>query len=234
MTLEKPKLEAKAPWKGIFEFASIGIAAVIGVLIILSFFPGNIGESAYNLLNSNFILTLIAAVVAPWIAKTAKDKVGLDITSKEIEELLEAVRKAAELTRRDYDKMRDDYGRIGEHGKEAKNQAIERIKGILGEEKYSKIIKKVGSQFLDKAIDEYVASEWHERFPIEKEQVKDLISIAVDSVPKAKIWKELAAEEKEKIIGECFTSLNTLLEGAGIQGWGKDVLLVYIKAELNK
>jgi hypothetical protein len=230
--IEKKK---EAVYKNVFELAGIGVALFIAALLILSFIPNEIGDTAFKLLNSNLIITLIGAVVAPWIAKTAKDKIGLDITSSEIEELLSSVKKAAELTRRDYDKLRDENGTLPEHLRgEAKNHALKNIKDILGEEKTRKILEKVGYGFLDKAIDEYVASDWQKRFPIEKEQVKDLVSIAVDTIPKAKQWSSLSTEEQEETLENAFNNLKELLDGVGIRGWGKNVLESFIKAYLNK
>jgi len=143
---------------------------------------------------------LIGAVVVPWFAKSAKDKVGLDITEREVEELLNAVRTAAELTRKDYDQYRDEDGRIGEKGPEAKAYALKQIQAILGEETYIKIMKRVGSQFLDRDIDEYVKSEWRERYPVEKELIKELVTTTIDTIPKVKEWGNLSSEEREKII----------------------------------
>jgi hypothetical protein len=226
--------EKESPWKGIFELASIGIALFIIILLVLSFVPSEIGDNAFNLLNSNLVLTLIGAVVVPWFAKSAKDKVGLDITEREVEELLNAVRTAAELTRKDYDQYRDADGRIGEKGSEAKAYAIKQIQAILGEEKYVKIMKRVGSQFLDRAIDEYVKSEWHERYPVEKELIKELVTTTIDAIPKVKEWDNLSIEERERLIEESVTNLEKLLDQVGITGWGKNLLTAFITAELNR
>ncbi|MGD8505105.1 MAG: hypothetical protein PVF15_00375 [Candidatus Bathyarchaeota archaeon] len=226
--------EKEAPWKGGFELASMGIAVFIIVLLALSFLPAEVGENASDLLNSNIMITLIGAVVAPWIAKTAKDKVGLEITSSEVQDLLDGMKRAAELTRKEYDKKRENGALPGEKPKDAKEHAIKHIRNMLGEEKYNKIMKKVGDQFLSKAIDEYVASEWHERFPIEKEHVTDLVTVAVDMIPKVKDWNSLSNDERKKITDEAFKNLEKLLDGAGIFGWGRNMLEAFVMAELNK
>lgn len=233
--LKETEKEKETPWKGVFELAAMGVAGFIIVLLVLSFIPNEIGENAFDLLTSNLLITLISAVVAPWIAKTAKDKIGLDITSSEVQELLNSVQQAAELTRRDYDKLRNEDGSLPKkfYGA-AKNQAIKNVKDILGEEKSRKILEKVGYGFLDKAIDAYVASDWHKRYPIEKEHVKELVTVAVDMIPKAKEWSSLSTEERKKIIDTAFNDLKGLLDGVGIQGWGRNVLEAFIKAELNK
>jgi hypothetical protein len=224
--------EKETSWKGIFELASLGIVVFIIILLVLSFVPTDIGDKSFDLLNSNLMLTLIGAVVVPWFAKTAKDKVGLDISEREVEELLQAVKTAAALTRKEYDQYRNENGSIGEKGPDAKAYAIKNIKAILGEEKYVKIMKKVGEQFLDKAIDEYVSSEWQERYKVEKDLVKELVITAIDAIPKVKEWGNLHIDERETLIEESVSSLQKLLSQVGIQGWGKNVLVTYIKAEL--
>jgi hypothetical protein len=226
--------EKETPWKGVFELASIGIGVFIVILLVLSFVPNEMGDKSFELLNSNLVLTLIGAVVVPWFAKAAKDKVGLDISESEVAELLGAVRTAAELTRKEYDKYRDADGRIGAKGKEAKAYAIENIKSILGQEKYVKIVKRVGFQFIDKAIDEYVSSEWQERYKIEKDLIKELVKDTIDAIPQVKEWDNLSIEKREKLIEESVTNLEQLLDQVGIQGWGRNVLITYIKGELNR
>lgn len=244
MANEKPEAEIgpqksdaikkEAPWKDVYELASMGIALFIIVLIVSSFIPNKVGENALELLNSNLILSLIGAVVAPWIAKSAKDKIGLDITNSEVQELLNGVQRAAELTRREYDKKRNEDGvLVGEDRANAKKKAIVHIRNMLGEEKYVAIVNKVGSQFIDKAIDEYVASEWQKRYPIEKEQVKELVTVAIDMIPKVKEWNSLNNEERKEIVDEAFKNLKGLLDGVGILGWGRNVLEAFVIAELN-
>ena len=244
MAFEKPETDVEpqestamkiaAPEKDIFEWASLAIAILIVALLILSFLPTELGNTAFDILNSNLIITLIGAVVAPWIAKSAKDRIGLDITNSEVQELLNGVQKAAELTRTEFDKKRKEDGSLSEDNKkDAKLRALEHIKNMLGADKYNKILKKVGDQFIDLAINEYVTSEWQNRYPIEKEYVKELVTIAVNMIPIIKDWNKLTEEEQEQIVDEAFINLKGLLGGVGIQGWGKNVLEAFISAELN-
>ena len=227
-------MKIAAPEKDIFEWASLAIAILIVALLILSFLPTELGNTAFDILNSNLIITLIGAVVAPWIAKSAKDRIGLDITNSEVQELLNGVQKAAELTRTEFDKKRKEDGSLSEDNKkDAKLRALEHIKNMLGADKYNKILKKVGDQFVDLAINEYVTSEWQNRYPIEKEYVKELVTVAVNMIPKVKDWNNLTKEEREQIVDEAFINLKGLLGGVGIQGWGKNVLEAFISAELN-
>jgi len=233
--LKRIEKKKETSLKGVFELATVGVVMFIIILLALSFMPNEIGQNAFDLLNSNLAITLVSVVVAPWIAKTAKDKIGLDITSREIQELLDSVKKAADLIRRDYDKLRDEDGSLPEkfHGT-AKNQAIKNVKDILGEEKSRKILEKVGYGLLDKAIDRYVQSEWQKRYPIEKEQVKELVTLAVDTVPKVKDWSSLSTKERKEVVDTAFDSLRGLLDGVGIRGWGRNVLEAFIVSELNK
>lgn len=244
MALEKPEtgvgkqgstsINITAPGKDIFEWASIALAVLIIVLLILSFFPNELGKNAFEILNSNLIITLIGAVVAPWIAKSAKDKIGLDISNSEVQELLNGVQKAAQLTRTEFDKKRNEEGSLSDEDKiKAREKALEHIKNMLGEEKYKKILNRVGDQFVDLAINEYVTSEWQNRYPIEKEHIKELVTIAVNMIPKVKDWRNLTKEEQEEVLEEAFKNLEGLLNGVGIQGWGKKVLTAFITAELN-
>ena len=214
--------------------ASLAVVVFIGLLFALSFLRVSASEKASEILNSPIILTLIGAVVASWLAKAANEKVGTDVRNEQVKDLFEALRLAVRLTRRDYDKFRDEYGRIGKYADEAKEQAIQYIKDILGVERYSNIINDVGFRFLDKAIDEYVASEWQERFSVEKEQVKDLVGIAANTVPEAAEWKRLRNVEGQKIIDIAYSNLQELMDGVGLQGWGKNILVAFIQAELNK
>ena len=234
MSNGKPAVGSALPLKGIFEWASALVAAFIVILLVLSFIPGDIGENAFSLLTSNLILTLIGAVVAPWLAKTAKDKIGLDISQTEVQDLLDGVAKAADLTRKEYDKQRDATGALpADKAKAAKETALANLAKVFGEEKYRKILKKQGEDAISKAIDAYVASDWQKRYPIEKEHVKELVKVAVDTIPEVKNWNKLSAEQKEKIRNVGLAELKTLLGGVGIKGWGENVLKDFVAAELN-
>lgn len=223
-----------SPLKNIFEVASALVAAFIICLIVLSFLPNEIGQNAFNLLTSNLILTLIGAVVAPWLAKTAKDKVGLEISQKEIQDMLKGVAKAADLTRKEYDSYRDENGKMPEDkAKEAKKIAFNNLKQVFGEKKYADILKKQGEAAISKAIDVYVASDWQKRYPIEKEQIKELTMLAVNTIPKVKNWDTLNDDEKNKIRDQALKELKELLKGVGIAGWGDNVLEVFVASELN-
>ena len=231
---ESNSMRIAAPGKDIFEWASVAIAVLIVVLLILSFLPTDLGGTALEILNSNLLITLIGAVVAPWIAKSAKDKIGLDISNSEIQDLLNGIQKAAQLTRDEYDKKRNDDGSLSEEDKKAaKSIAREHLETILGADKYNKILTKVGDQSIELAINEYVKSEWHNRYPIEKEYVKELVTVAVNMIPKLKDWNDLTKEAQKQIIEEAFSNLKVLLGGVGIHGWGKNVLEAFITAELN-
>lgn len=222
------------PLKNIFEVASGLVAAFIVILLILSFLPGDIGQNAFNLLTSNLILTLIGAVVAPWLAKTAKDKVGLDISQNEIKDLLDGVSKAADLTRKEYDKHRDANGVMPTiKAQEAKDTAIMNLKQVFGQKKYEDILKKHGEEAISKAIDAYVASDWQKRYPIEKEQVKELVKVAVNTIPEVRNWNKLTADKKKELCDRGLEELKSLLEGVGIKGWGNNVLEDFVAAELN-
>jgi hypothetical protein len=228
------KAVAAGPLKNIFEIASGLVAAFIIILLILSFIPDEIGQNAFDLLTSNLILTLIGAVVAPWLAKTAKDKVGLDISQTEIKDLLDGVAKAADLTRKQYDEMRDANGVMPKDKIPlAKETAFNNLKKVFGEEKYQDILKKRGEDAISKAIDAYVASDWQKRYPIEKEQVKELVKVAVNTIPEIRNWDKLDEAKKKEICDKGLQELKTLLDGVGIKGWGSNVLEDFVAAELN-
>jgi hypothetical protein len=179
-------------------------------------------------------LTLIGAIVAPWLAKTAKDKVGLDISQTEIKDLLDGVAKAADLTRKQYDEMRDKNGVMPKDKIPlAKETAFNNLKKVFGEEKYQDILKKRGEDAISKAIDAYVASDWQKRYPIEKEQVKELVKVAVNTIPEVKNWDKLDATKKKEICDKGLQELKTLLDGVGIKGWGSNVLEDFVAAEIN-
>ena len=234
MSNEKLGTENALPLKNVFEWASALVAVFIIILLILSFLPDQMGQKAYDLLNSNLILTLIGAVAAPWLAKTAKDKIGLEISETEIRDLLDGVAKAADLTRKEYDKYRNENGVMPQDkAKAAKETALSNLRKVLGEKKYTDIVKKHGPDAISKAIDAYVASDWQKRYPIEKEQIKELVKVAVDTLPEVKNLTKLSTDQKEKIRKEGLDKLKTLLGGVGIKGWGDNVLGDFVAAELN-
>lgn len=224
----------KSQLKNIFEIASALVAVFIIFLVVASFIPGSIGSNAFNLLTSNLILTLIGAVVAPWIAKTAKDKIGIEIEAKEIQDLLNGVADAADLTRKEYDKERDENGVMPEGKRiDAKKMAFDNLKQVFGEKKYADILNKYGEAAISKAIDAYVASDWQKRYPIEKEQIKELVKMAISTLPKVKDWDKLGENEKKQIRDQGLSQLKKLLNGVGIQGWGDNVLEVFVADGIN-
>ena len=233
MINEKPGTENVLALKNVFEWASALVVAFIIILLILSFLPDELGQNAYNLVTSNLMLTLIGAVVAPWLAKTAKDKIGLEISETEIKDLLNGVAKAADLTRKEYDEHRENGVMPKDKAKAAKETALSNLKKVLGEKKYTDIVKKHGMDAISKAIDAYVASDWQKRYPIEKEQITELVKVAVDTLPEVKNLTKLSTDQKEKIRKEGLDKLKTLLEGVGIKGWGDNVLGDFVAAELN-
>lgn len=230
--------------KGVRAFDTIAgvTGAFIVALIILAFeprFSEDIGKTANELLQSNFTLAIMAAIVAPWFARTMKQRLGVQIDENEIMQLFNTTRQSVKITRDRFAKLREnnpDGSLSPEDAEKARLFAVKTTRELLGHEKFKKFYLKVGNAYLGKLIDEYSKSEWAERFPIEKQQVQELVTVAVKTYPKIneliQNWNKTPPERRAELIKEVRADLTRLLHSVGINGWGSDILDKFIHYQI--
>lgn len=235
--VEAPELASK---KKKYEMMSIlaigGILGIVALLVLAGICadPGRCGgmNMPLEILKSQFMLAIVGGVISPVVVRFLKERYDIQIEEGQVSMIMTDAIKAVKLYQNEADKLRNKDGYIpDDYQKKLRDLAFESIRTTYTAEKYKDLVASVGSQVFEKAIEEAVARNWIERFPLEKEEVESIISQTIDALPQIVEWKNLDDDVKIAFLDG---HVKRLLANVGLDGWGRVKLDEIFDAEVNK
>lgn len=185
-----------------------------------------------EILESQFMMALISAIIAPFVVSVVKQKFDIQIEQTQVEMIMSDAVKAVKLYQNEANKLRDENGKIPPvYQTKLRDLAFDSIKTNYDPKKYEEVISRVGAQVFDKAIEGAVKRDWIERFPLEKQQVEAIIKQSIDAIPQIVEWKNLDESVKNSFLDG---HVRRLLANLGFEGWGLTKLNESFEAEVNK
>lgn len=185
-----------------------------------------------EILQSQFMMALISAIIAPVVVSVIKQKFDIQIEQSQVEMIMSDAVKAVKLYQNEANKLRDENGKIPPvYQTKLRDLAFDSIKTNYDPKKYKEVISRVGAQVFDKAIEEAVKRGWIERFPLEKQQVEAIIKQSIDAIPQIVEWIDLDESVKNSFLDG---HVRRLLANLGFEGWGLTKLNEIFEAEVNK
>lgn len=185
-----------------------------------------------KILESQFVIILISVVIAPVFTKMLKEKYDIQVTESQISMIMTDALNSVKMYAKEANTLRDENGKIGEGNQRAlRNLAFTSLESNYDPKKYKDLVSNVGSQIFEKAIEKAVDLNKMERFPLEKAQVQEIISQAIDATPQIIDWKDKSLEMKNAFIDG---HIRLLLKNVGVEGWGSSILENVLDSEANK
>jgi hypothetical protein len=185
-----------------------------------------------DILQSQFMMALVSAVIAPVVVSVVKQKFDIQIDQSQVEMITSDAVKAVKLYQDEANKLRDENGKIPPaYQSKLRDLAFDSIRTNYDPKKYEQVISRVGVQVFDRAIEEAVKRNWIERFPIDDKQVENIIKQSIDAIPQIVEWKNLDESVKNSFLDG---HIRRLLANVGLEGWGITQLNEIFDAEVNK
>jgi len=227
-------------YKRKMDLLAAGSMSAIAALIIAAFvWPAALGPEPsgpsnipLTVLQSQFMLAIIGTVIAPIFVRTMKEKYDVQIEQSQVTMIMTDAINAVKLYQNEANKLRGPDGRIPpDYQAKLRDLAWDSIKTNYSGEKYKELAESVGVQVFDKAIEEAVKRHWINRFPIEQQQVRALISQSIDAFPYIVEWKDLDESVK---IAFLEGHVKRLLATVKLERWGYTQLSEMFDAEITK
>ncbi len=238
-TVNDPSLGAKdkKTVNYLILFAWVGIGGIVALITLAGICAasdscGLDDNIPLLIIQSQFMMVFVGAVVAPIVIRLLKEKYDIDIEASQVSMIYSDAVKAVNLYQKEANKLRNKDGKIPkEYQEKLRDLAFDSMKTNYDPQKYASLISSVGAQVFEKSIESAVKNNWIQRYPVEKKQVEELIKQSIDAYPQMVEWQKLSPEIKESFLDG---HVKRLLSTLKLEGWATKQLELIFDAEANK
>ena len=248
-TLGSPEKAEKKKFGDMMTYFALGGLVFLGMLIIFSGYCATEcgaeeitledGTKAYQSINiplrileSQLMIVFVATVIGPVVLRILKEKYDIQIETEQFNMITQDTINTVKMYNYEANKLRNADGKLDEISqRKLRNLAFSAIKQNYDLKKYNEIVKSLGVQVFEKAIEKALDDDKKERLPIEREKIKEIISQAIDAVPHIIEWQKTDENVKKLFLDG---NVRRLLATMGIEGWAYKQLESIFDADASK